>query len=217
MPTRSQQWTTGGPVNLDSGLVQFDFKPSIGIMTKDLDTFGRRIKSFREPLKRAARYLGTSFQENFEAGGRPDPWEPLSPVTIMLRKEIWGLEGGDILIKTGALRKVVGQLSIWTIKEQSASIQDLPNSVWYGRIHQAGYSRSHYFKKGMNSAEHLYAIQQAQIKSMQTGVPLESDRVHIPARPFILIQDEDEIAVGAIFEEWISERIAAWAAKGIVV
>jgi len=216
MATINQQWTTAGPVSIASGIVQFDFEPSIGILTKDLDTFGNRIKSFKEPLKRSVqKVLIPSIQENFNTGGRPDAWEPLSPITIQLRKQIWGLEGGDILIKTGKLRKVMGQLNIWVINDKAASLRDLPGSVWYGKLHQAGYQRSG--QTGMTRKQHLEKIWDDQIMSMRTGKPIESPKASIPARPFVMVQEQDEDAIQVVFEEWLEERIAIWASKGIQV
>jgi phage gpG-like protein len=120
-------------LGVNDGLVQFKFKPSIGIMAARVDKLGLNIKSFREPLKRCVqKVIAPSFKKNFEAGGRPEPWAPQSEVTM----DMGG--SGQPLIRSTTLMKTMQQLNIWTINERAASLQDLPGSIWYGKIHQAG-------------------------------------------------------------------------------
>lgn len=163
-------------LRVDRGLLVFDFKPSIGIVAKNVDRFGLDIRSFREPLKRSAqKVLGPSFQKNFDEGGRPQSWEPWSEATVEIRDRM-GVVGGNLMVRSGKLRRVAGQLNIWTITPTAATIKNLPDSVWYGRLHQAGFKSS----AGWS----------------------------FPARPFILIQTEDEDAIHKVFSDWLDERLA---------
>lgn len=124
-----------GP-RIDTGL-RFAFQPSIGISARRIDTLGLNIKSFREPLKRSIQQvIAPSFRKNFEVGGRPDPWEPLSDVTIDIRGS-----AEPILVRSGTLKKTMQQFNIWTVDTKKAALLDLPAKIQYGKIHQAGYGR----------------------------------------------------------------------------
>lgn len=182
--------------------VQFDFKPSVGIMAAKVDKLGLDIRSFREPLKRAVKeVMIPSIMENFEVEGRP-AWEPLSSNTLKTRAAL-GWSGGGILLLTGTLRSVATQQSIWTITEKSATVRDLPQRAWYGKVHQAGQGG------GVSSIA-------AQGKRVKVGGVIrfvgskggdERGGNGIPPRRFIMIQDEDRDAITDVFEEWLGERV----------
>lgn len=165
-----------GP-RIDDGL-QFAFQPSIGISARRIDTLGLGIKSFREPLKRSIQQvLAPSFRKNFDAEGRPDSWESLSDVTVEMRGS-----AGPILNRTGLLKRTIQQFNIWTVDAQKAALLDLPQKIWYGKVHQAGYGR-----RGSG----------------------QSRAAGIPARPFVMVQDEDYEAIDRVFERWFLERMVA--------
>lgn len=74
-----------------------------------------------------------SIRRNFDEEGRP-PWEELSWDTAYQRGE-----EHPILNRTGKLKRRATQLARWTIGRHTASFRDLPQDVWYGKVHQAGY------------------------------------------------------------------------------
>lgn len=165
--------------------VDLHFTPSVGILARKLDTLGANIKNFREPLKEAVRdVMIPSIRRNFDAGGRPK-WVPLAAVTIARKR-------GDKrpLIRTGNLRRQMGYQKIWTIDREKAMITDLPQSVWYGKVHQAG----------MGSHEAFYD------PVIRQHVNLGDDGA-IPARPFVLIQRQDQIRINALFNRWLAREI----------
>jgi len=208
-----------GKLGMRSGLtpasvgVSMTFVPSIAITAARIDKLGMDIRSFREPLTRSVkRVMGPSFRKNFDAGGRPDSWEPLSDATLEVRQRL-GRNGSGILVLTGALRRVMGQLNIWRITRTSALILDLPQSVWYGAIHQAGYdggSMSARIKQhGGDASAAFRSIIDEQKNAMRTGTTIKTaGAAAIPARPFALFQDEDEDDITEVFLEWLQERIA---------
>lgn len=149
------------------------FEPSMGIMARRVDKMGLDIRSFREPLKRAIKdVMIPSFRKNFDEQGRPEPWLDIQPDTI--RKK----HSSRILYTTGRLRRTMGYQNIWTVTQDSAAILDLPESVWYGKVHQEG-------------VEYLTT----------TG-----DTAEVDARPFILVQDEDLFDIEEVFSDWLEER-----------
>lgn len=155
---------------LQTGLTNsVDFRPSPAILARDVNKFGMDIRSFREPLKRAIKeVMIPSFKQNFAQGGRP-AWKPLSSVTVKLRGS-----ATPILVRSGRLKRTMGQQNIWTVTREAASIRKLPQHSWYGHLHQSG----------------------------------NRTNVVIPARPFALIQPEDEEKIAEVFNQWLGERAA---------
>jgi phage gpG-like protein len=119
-------------------LPKITFSPTIGLITKRIDKLGIDIRSFREPLKRSIqRVIAPSMVMNFDVGGRP-AWVPLSSSTVLIRERMKQGNSDKILVKTGLLRRTMGQLNIWDISRDTAIIAHLPEKIWYGSIHQGG-------------------------------------------------------------------------------
>jgi phage gpG-like protein len=188
--------TGGFPVRglrLDTGL-KFDFDPSIGIMAKRLETFGHDLTDFKVPLTRAIRQVMIpSFRKNFQEGGRPEPWDPLSDYAIEMRGN-----SGPILIRSGRLFQTVQSSKIWAITPTFATITDLPENVWYGKLHQAGFGG---FAKVVSS--HGGDM----LKALATVGTRNDKATNIPARPFILFQDEDTEKIERVFGRWLAQVI----------
>lgn len=109
----------------------FNWIPDPSIMATGLESFGNKIRSFREPLTRSIReVVAPSMRENFDTAGR-GTWEPLMPSTQAQKG------GGSILVETGLLSRVAGQLNIWSIDRESATLGSLPRAG-YGTYHQYG-------------------------------------------------------------------------------
>jgi phage gpG-like protein len=204
-------------LRLDEGIAAFEFKPSIGMLARDIDKLGIDIRSFKVPLMRAIKMVMIpSFRKNFEEQGRPS-WEPMAEATEMLRERDGS--SGALLNRTGKLKRVAQQQNIWTVTQESATIRDLPEKVWYGKVHQEGMG-------GMGSR-----VKKEVAKAARRGIKLSPgqaaaaaqkslDRdilsgntggggatVNIPARPFIMFQDEDMDGVYEIFQLWLEERM----------
>jgi phage gpG-like protein len=212
---------TGKPrlqgLRLDEGITSFEFKPSLGIMARDINKLGIDIRSFREPLMRAIKtVMIPSFRQNFESEGRPS-WEPMAEATELLRER----EGssGPLLNRSGRLKRVAQQQNIWTVTKESASIRDLPPNVWYGKIHQEGMGgMGRRIKAEMTAAakrgERISPGQAAQRASKRLDQEILSGKtgggkatVNIPARPFIMFQEEDMDGVYEVFQSWLEERL----------
>jgi phage gpG-like protein len=183
-------------LRLDSGIMSFDFSPSIGMLARDIDKLGLDIRSFREPLTRAIReVMVPSIRKNFDDGGRPEQWVPLSEVTIERG-------GSQPLVRSGTLRRTASQINIWDITSESATIRDLPERAWYGKIHQGGYGGAVGGRRGQRNLDARLR------KAMASGQKVKLNAASIPARPFVLFQPEDEEAIERVFSDWLDERIA---------
>jgi phage gpG-like protein len=206
-----------GGLRLDEGIVAWEFKPSLGILARDIDKLGIDIRSFKEPLMRAIKtVMIPSFRKNFEEEGRP-AWEPMAEATEMIRER----EGssGALLNRTGALKRVMGQQNIWTVTRESASIQDLPEKVSYGKIHQEGLGGMGKRVKSVMAAakkqgKRISPGQAANIAQKQLDREILAGNtgggkasVNIPARPFVMFQDDDMDEVYNVFDIWLQERI----------
>jgi phage gpG-like protein len=191
-------------------LPRITFSPTIGITASKVDKLGLNIKSFKEPLKRSIqKVLAPSFTKNFDSGGRP-PWEPLSAATIEVRERLRSRGGTSPLIKTGQLRRTMGQFNIWTVNETSAILGALPQSVWYGALHQAGYSSG---RKAKSTGSIGRGIGMSTYKGIE-GRKLGAREVNIPQRQFVLLQPEDTAGITEEFSKWLEERIAKdWAER----
>jgi|ERR1700746_543853 len=136
--------TTAGGLRFDNLVnLGFSFSPTMAMSAKAFDKFGLDIRSFREPLKRSIQQVvAPSIRKNFIAHGRPDTWAPYADGTVQVKmrdpKNKFGAE--DLLRRSGLLWKTMQQYNIWAVTTTQAAILDLPEKIWYGAIHQGGYS-----------------------------------------------------------------------------
>lgn len=181
----------------------WSLNPSIGLVAKDINRLGLDIRSFRVPLARSVSEVMTgSIRKNFNVGGRP-PWEPLADYTVEVRGS-----SKPILIRSGKLRRVASQFNIWTITQTSAFIRQLPSSVWYGNIHQAGYgSLMDIARKELGAQASLRDVKIRALRLMMGAhAPSRQTKFVIPQRPFIVFQEEDVERIQEIFIEWMESR-----------
>lgn len=169
----------------------FSFEGSMGIAARRVDKLGLDIRSFKEPLKRAVKeVIIPSIQMNFHKFGRPR-WAPLSDETESRKGHARPLH------LTGALRSTMKQIGIWHIDQEKALIPNLPDRIWYGVIHQTGI--------GDPGAEADMWFDPVVNKMVNVGD--SGDGRNIPARPFAVIQPEDEENIERVFGEWLEMRI----------
>jgi phage virion morphogenesis protein len=164
--------------------LELTFKPKLSVIREDLKDLGVDLRSLREPLKRSIQQvIIPSIRANFDAGGRPK-WAPYAAATLEFHEMLSLQVSKGMLVKTGALKAVATQFNIWTVTQEDAKLTGLPQTVWYGNIHQTG-------GKGGKGPKGI-----------------------IPARPFIMFQDEDYEKITQVFAKWLDERIARrWAGR----
>jgi phage gpG-like protein len=175
---------------------------NMGIAARRVDKLGLDIRSFKVPLTRSIKEVVIpSIQINFHKHGRPR-WAPLSEDTELKKGHAIPLH------LTGALRGVMAQIGIWHIDREKALIPSLPGHVWYGGIHQSGAS---FGGSGMVSVTRIGLGRRPAetITSDISGVGGGLGGGDIPARPFAVIQKEDEERIEQIFGDWLGERINA--------
>lgn len=175
------------------------FIPPLAVVAGRINTLGTGISTFDEPLRRAIKEIVIpSIQTNFDVGGRP-AWQPMSGETPGIAARM-GSPVRKLLVRTGALKGAMGEVSSWNITNESASLY-IPLDVWYGYIHQAGFAG----KGGGQSAKGKSF--QWIVKNASKDMPVSA----IPQRPFAVLQPEDEADIQDMFMEWLGEKIEeAW-------
>jgi len=197
-----------GGIRFDQNIIDtsWDFRPSIGIVARDMQLYGLAIENMKGPLITAVReVMIPSIRQNFLADGRP-PWEPLAPVTVNRFRHG---ASGPILYRTGKLEKAATSFNIWTITNTAATIRALPHSVWYGELHQAGFGTFGPFVQAAQASLGAGAGMQDVLREAfrlmdeARGGATQHRKVSIPQRKFIMFQDEDIDEIQEIFAEWL--------------
>lgn len=186
--------------SLNVASISFSFEGSAGIAGKKFLRLAEDVDSLEEPLTRSVRdVVIPSIMMNFRKYGRPR-WAPILPETAAQK-------GGSFvpLVRDGSLKATMGSLDIWRIDNEKALIPNLPADVWYGVVHQTGAS----FSGSKGASGGTVRIVGLGSSSRTAQVTDTSGGGEIPARPFAVIQPEDEEAIEEIFNEWLGERINA--------
>lgn len=128
-------------------------------------------------LKKASIYMERSVDKNFRAEGRPSKWEPLAPLTKALRRG----KTFRILQDTGRLK---GSISHKVFKNHAV----VGTNVEYAQLMQEG---------GISTAQTI----------TRGGRQFKIGSHKVRARPFLLFQREDVVAIEKMFAKHVSEAI----------
>ncbi len=136
--------------------------------TRMLSRLERRVGNLRPFFNDAGEILLRSVDKNFAAQGRPTRWKPSGRVKR---------DGGQTLSDTGRLRRSI-------TREASATHAAVGTNVEYAAIHQFG----------GRIGPHVIRPKKAKALKIP-GIGFVAKVNHpgstIPARPFLLVQDED--------------------------
>jgi phage gpG-like protein len=196
-----------------SAVVGITFEPTIGIAAGRIALLGMKLHDFKEPLEKAIRLvIIPSIQRNFQEGGRPE-WEPLAEYTEKRRRsEGYGLAP---LVKTGRLKDTMTQVNIWTITPSMAILADLPANVWYGAVHQKGFEGSGMGRRITQGRRKTIDVLDEVVDAARATTGAQKQAMGaippIPARPFVVLQPEDEDKIMLIFIKWLEKQVLlAW-------
>jgi phage virion morphogenesis protein len=165
-----------------------DFKITVDIQDKELKdlltALTKRATDLKPAMKEVGDIVRSSIIRNFEAGGRPERWQPNALSTIMAgrgRSRTYTLKGivrkpqerklqkSKVLMRTARLRN--------SIKHKAYSDRvEIGTNVIYGRIHQLG------------------------------GKAGSGLKVTIPARPYLMVQDEDWPEIRTAIENYLIDQ-----------
>jgi len=155
-----------------------------------------QLRNYSVPLAQVGEYMVKSVQSNFLEQGRPTPWLPLSPMTLARRKK--GTSGGSpkILMDRGFLFKSI------TRSEPTETEVKVGTNISYGKLHQfGGISRISAHKETVG--KHYRNTKSGRVKVKEFTRDVKAKSYKIPARPFLLFQPEDTVAINKIITMYI--------------
>ncbi len=168
----------------------------------------RRVNNLKPAMGLIGEIALGSIQENFEKGGRPS-WEPLSQTTINIRKRInkWP---GRILVRSGVAGGLLGGITYRPSNEDVRLAANKP----YATTQHFGAKKGSFGTVAATIKEHTRKISQA------FGKPIEPKKVtvkaytrkmslpwgDIPARPFMMVQDEDWTEIKETLTEFLLNK-----------
>ena len=165
------------PVNIDIKIEDKEVKELLSrIQTK--------AKNLRPVMSIIGEIVQTSIQRNFEAGGRPKKWKPLSPATIARRKEQGRWPGKILAIRGGLFRSITYQAKNDRV--------EIGANIKYAALHHFGAKKGKFGTVTAQVKSHIRQLKTGKTSSVsahtrQTKIPWGN----IPARPFMMVHDED--------------------------
>jgi phage gpG-like protein len=171
------------PVDLQVEIRDEELKKLI----KDLERAG---KDLTPALKRSGVHMISSFDKNFKQQGRPQRWKPLSPNTIAARRK----GSSAILQDKGLLRmSMLSRAARGNIYRLTKDSLVMGSNLKIAPYHQYG------------TQPYIIRPRTKKLLRFKTAQGWAFARlVHhpgLPARPFALIQPEDETALAEIFAD----------------
>ncbi len=146
---------------------------------KTLELLRRRVGNLRPAMKAIGETVRTSVIKNFTAEGRPDKWTRLSPVTLGLA---WSMKGKKTHVKSGK-RETKAFSKYKSGKKILTDSADLRNSIT---------AKAYDDRVEIGTNVRYAAIHQF------GGKAGRGRKVNIPARPFLMVQNEDWSVINGI-------------------
>lgn len=202
--------------------IEFLFEPSLKIVTEYVDVLNLKLNDFSVPIKKAIQdVIIPSIKMGFRTQGRSE-WKQLSAFTLemrgrgLVRFHQPGGQGFRILDQTGNLKRGATSIRIWDITKTEGAIHNLPQKIWYGKMHQIGFSEGKLNTLEAPSTKNVisgsgygkYGKTAAQIIAEQAAGKSGRSAPNVPARPFLVIYEEDDRKVKLTFGKWLDEQIA---------
>ena len=154
-------------------MVAIKINTNAPLVAQRLVLFSSRLRHWTVPLKVFGRVLVRSVTENFEAEGRPKAWKPLAESTLFGR-----LGGGSLIGKKGReLTRAQKRLSNVKILQDTGLLKNSARAEVTGNTLRVGPSGP----AAIYAAIHQFG-----------GKAGRGRKVTIPARPFLVVQPEDE-------------------------
>jgi phage virion morphogenesis protein len=147
---------------------------------KMLELLQKRVGNLRPAMKAIGETVRTSVIKNFMSEGRPDRWEP----SRRAKKE-----GGKTLTDKGRLRNSI------TAKADSDRVV-IGTKVKYAAIHHFGFDDAVIIKDHIRrvKSRDIWGKIDGKRRKLARGVAavtIHTRKMKIPARPYLMVQDED--------------------------
>ena len=161
-------------------------------MDASLNNFGivkeRFSSGIVSAMKQSALLMWTSVQKNFDEQGRPDKWQEHGPLTQLIRGK-----DAKILEDTGALRQGI---MMYVNEEQGHfGLYESGPAVEYADLMQNG---------GLSPCGEVTIPKQTKVSKLGKKFTVKAHTANlgpheVPARPFMMVQDEDRENMMAVF------------------
>ena len=159
-----------------------------------IQAIAKRCGSARPAMEIVGSIVRSSVVRNFELEGRPK-WKPLSPATVRQRGA-----AHPILRRQGLAGGLAGSISY---QAEDDRVRIGTNKV-YAAVHQFGARKGHFGTKSVRVREHVRQMpggRQARVRAHNRRQPLPWG--DIPARPFLIIQNEDWDEMLAALKDYV--------------
>ena len=155
----------------------------------------RRMGDLTPAMKIIGETVRTSVIRNFEEGGRPDDWEPLSAVTKARRK------GDKILMVQGFAGGLAGSIHAKAYRDRAI----VGTNKIYAAVHQFGAKKGSFGTVTAHVREHVRKLKSGkEVKVREHTRKMKLPWGDIPARPFLMVQDEDWEEIRNALAEYIT-------------
>lgn len=151
----------------------------------------RNLGDLRPAFKIVGATVRTSVIRNFEKSGRPKRWKKHSKTTKARRGT-----GAKVLMVQGLGAGLAGSIHY---KAGSDRVTVGTNKI-YGAVHQFGAKKGSFGEFVFRVREHLRKGRKVKAHTRTAKLPWGD----IPARPFLMIQDEDWVEIRAALNDYIT-------------
>lgn len=160
-----------------------------------------RMGNAQPATKAMGEIVRTSVLRNFEKGGRPGKWTPLAPSTLKRKKS------NKILMERGLGGGLAGSISYSAAPDKVV----IGTNKVYAAVHHFGGKIRHpardrilhfkAFKRGPRKGKTRFSKAGKATYGMKASGKAYS--INIPARPYMVIQDEDWTEIKATLRDYI--------------
>jgi phage virion morphogenesis protein len=155
----------------------------------------RKLGDMSPIMSHVADVLLYSVRKNFDAGGRPR-WESLSESTKTVRKRK-GQWPGSILVQIGRLRDSI-------VTAHGKDWASVGTNVKYAKTQQFGAARGEFGTQTARIQQHRRKLKSGKaIPVREHTREVTTPWGDVPARPFLVVQDEDWTEIEDILLGWL--------------
>lgn len=185
--------------------IEISAKDHVGPLLRQIEA---RLKALKPAMGIVGEIVRTSIVRNFEKEGRPVGWAPLSKLTVKMRK---GREH-PILRRQGFAGGLMGSISVRAYNDRA----EVGTNKVYAAVHQFGAAKGSFGSVEAIVRSHTRWIKQAFGKAIEPREVMVREHKrkmvlpwgNIPARPFMMVQNEDWEEIRAELAEFLVRKRA---------
>jgi phage gpG-like protein len=167
-------------------------------LSKNVDLLKAYFETYILPYKQAATVVTGSVMKNFREGGRPEAWKPLSPLTYFIRSHRSGKKNTQAKTLVDTARTMNSIVPHFSLDAKGGQFGAKTNVKHARRLHFGGLSDASSVVIGAfkrNTPSGGTARVRSYVMNIKSGH-------QIPARPFMMVQEEDKPVIRQVFIDW---------------